>query len=340
MRFKPSSSARPLKAQYTIAAFVPALIVVLSISGFVWAQKPVTVVVDGRTVHTTTKAASVGDVLSERAIATSPGDIVSPSASTRTSPGMTIVVRHAVPVSLQLSGSNVTVRVVGTTVADALVAAGVDPESTPRVKPSLPTRIKPGMTIKAPDVFVRLEQRETTLTAATVIRRDPSLPSGARAVATNGAPGRQLRVYRVMVVGGQEGTPTLSASAVLVAPKPKVVLLGSGDGFQIVAAGNRTISVPAPPRSGARMRVLATAYCASEPGGPTTSTGRRATYGVVAVDPRVIPMGTRLYIPGYGYAIAADVGGAINGHHIDLCFDSMTQVNRWGSRHVTITICK
>ncbi len=52
-----------------------------------------------------------------------------------------------------------------------------------------------------------------------------------------------------------------------------------------------------------------------------TYSGLRGTYGIVAVDPRVIPLGTRLYIDGYGYAVAADTGGAIKGDRIDLCVD-------------------
>jgi 3D (Asp-Asp-Asp) domain-containing protein len=56
-----------------------------------------------------------------------------------------------------------------------------------------------------------------------------------------------------------------------------------------------------------------------------TRTGLKARYGVVAVDPRFIPLGTRLYVEGYGYAIAADTGGAIKGNRIDLCVDSKHQ---------------
>ena len=69
-----------------------------------------------------------------------------------------------------------------------------------------------------------------------------------------------------------------------------------------------------------------------------TATGVRTTFGVVAVDPSVIPLGTRLMIPGYGEAIAADTGGAIQGNVIDLWFPSTAEALRWGRRTVTITI--
>lgn len=60
--------------------------------------------------------------------------------------------------------------------------------------------------------------------------------------------------------------------------------------------------------------------------------------GVVAVDPNVIPMGTKLYVEGYGDAIAADQGGAIKGNRIDLFFDSKSEAYNWGMRTVKVTI--
>jgi len=61
-------------------------------------------------------------------------------------------------------------------------------------------------------------------------------------------------------------------------------------------------------------------------------------YGIIASDPDVIPMGTRLYVPGYGEGIAADQGGAINGNRLDLCFDTHQNALDWGIKTVTVTI--
>lgn len=60
--------------------------------------------------------------------------------------------------------------------------------------------------------------------------------------------------------------------------------------------------------------------------------------GVVAVDPNVIPMGTKLYVEGYGQAIAADQGGAIKGNRIDLFFNSKSEAYNWGMRTVKVTV--
>lgn len=83
----------------------------------------------------------------------------------------------------------------------------------------------------------------------------------------------------------------------------------------------------------------ATAYLPTDGGGNgITASGMEARYGVVAVDTDVIPLGTRLYIPGYGEAIAADTGGAINGHSIDLCMESYSECMEFGRRDVTVYV--
>jgi len=67
-----------------------------------------------------------------------------------------------------------------------------------------------------------------------------------------------------------------------------------------------------------------------------TATGIKAQKGIVAVDERVIPLGTRLYIPGYGFALAADRGSAIKGTRIDLCFDTYAEAIRFGRRRMNV----
>lgn len=69
-----------------------------------------------------------------------------------------------------------------------------------------------------------------------------------------------------------------------------------------------------------------------------TCTGRTAKFGIIAVDPRVIPFGTLMYVEGYGFGIAGDRGSAIKGNHIDLCYDSHRTALRYGSHMVKVHI--
>ncbi len=88
--------------------------------------------------------------------------------------------------------------------------------------------------------------------------------------------------------------------------------------------------------------MVATAYYAFGAGGNDingngiTATGLRARKGIVAVDPRIIPLGTKLFIPGYGEAIAADTGGWIKNNRIDLCFDTLAECYGYGRRRIRI----
>ena len=87
------------------------------------------------------------------------------------------------------------------------------------------------------------------------------------------------------------------------------------------------------------LEMEATAYLPTDGGGDgITATGIPAQWGIVAVDPDVIPLGTRLYIPGYGEAIAADTGGAIEGHTIDLCMESYDDCMSFGRRMITVHV--
>jgi cystine transport system substrate-binding protein len=100
------------------------------------------------------------------------------------------------------------------------------------------------------------------------------------------------------------------------------------------APGVSTFASVAPAAGGHTMAVSATGYSLSG----RTATGLPVGWGVAAVDPSVIPLGTHMTIPGYGEAVAADTGGAVIGSTIDLWFPTIAQANAWGRRIVTITL--
>jgi 3D (Asp-Asp-Asp) domain-containing protein len=106
------------------------------------------------------------------------------------------------------------------------------------------------------------------------------------------------------------------------------VLLGT-----LLGAGGSAFGQPQAPQA-YRLQVDAVAYYL--PG--KTALGVPVGKGVVAVDPRLIPLGTKLHVPGYGPGLAADVGTAIKGRIIDLWFPSTAKARDWGRQTVTITI--
>jgi peptidoglycan DL-endopeptidase CwlO len=103
----------------------------------------------------------------------------------------------------------------------------------------------------------------------------------------------------------------------------------------LTAAQHRSTAQPTAPAAGGRnLTVTATGYALRG----TTATGVAVAYGIVAVDPSVIPLGTRMTVPGYGEGVAADTGGAVRGARIDLWFPTRAEALTWGSRTVTITL--
>ena len=191
MRSRPSRSARSVRTQHLIAAVIPTLIVTLSITGFVWAQKQVAVVVDGQTSTVKTQATDVAGLLRQADVSVGAGDVVTPVVTSPVSSGMTVIVRHATPVTLNLGGETIALNVVGKSVADALVSAGIDPAANPAVTPALSTRLQRGMTITAPKVFARVSHKQVAVPFGRRTRRDPSLPAGVRKVRHQGPPGCQ-----------------------------------------------------------------------------------------------------------------------------------------------------
>jgi 3D (Asp-Asp-Asp) domain-containing protein/peptidoglycan hydrolase CwlO-like protein len=113
--------------------------------------------------------------------------------------------------------------------------------------------------------------------------------------------------------------------------------LGSGGGSADGTSGEGGGGAPpplVPPPSGSKVSVASTGYCLRG----TTATGIPVGWGVVAVDPAFIPLGTRMFVPGYGEGVAADTGSAVRGAMIDVWFPKCTQAERWGLRTITITL--
>lgn len=159
----------------------------------------------------------------------------------------------------------------------------------------------------------------------------PQVALGTEVVTRHGIQGQALETVRKVYRNDQVVTVAVTGERLVKSPQDEVVTVGAK--LPEVSRGEllgRVVKT---------ITMVATAYWAD----PSWSNGRTATgvparYGVIAVDPSVIPLGTRLYIPGYGYGVAADTGGAIIGDRIDLCFDTGTQAIDYGRQSVTVYI--
>lgn len=148
---------------------------------------------------------------------------------------------------------------------------------------------------------------------------------------TDGKPGELRTITNRVLIDGKLVKETKRTET--VAAQPAIYHMGPS-GFTSASRGSYTRAKV--------MKMEATAYTPDAGRGRfatfRTATGRRAAYGVVAVDPRVIPLNTLVFVEGYGFALACDTGGAIKGHRIDVCVADNTTARNWGRRQVTVHV--
>lgn len=175
-----------------------------------------------------------------------------------------------------------------------------------------------------------LEEEIEVLSKKIVYQDDPETEAGEEKILEEGVDGKIIKIIKIIfVVGGEEYSREIISSET-TQPQDKKILRGT----KIVWKTLQTLDGEI--KYWKKMRVYATHYDSTCPGcNEWTAIGMRAGKGVIAVDPKVIPMRSRVYIPGYGVAVAGDTGGAIKGNIIDLGFDDAKTAG-WTARFVDI----
>jgi uncharacterized protein YabE (DUF348 family)/3D (Asp-Asp-Asp) domain-containing protein len=278
-----------------------------------------TIYADGLSVAAQSSATTVADALVEAGIELGPDVLVIPDPESPLSAGLQVYVYRTDKVTLFLAKQEQSVYTLADTVAALLRQEGVELGEEDRVEPALDTPIRSGMTIRVSIVETITEVVERTIYRQEVYQDDPNLEIGSYVVIDPGSDGYIRRTYDVTYENGEEvgyelvSEEVISATAKVIARGTKLVpgsfLLPDGT----VITYNWALDV------------YSTWYNAASSGGDgITATGAVLDKGIVAVDPSVIPLGTRMYVPGYGYAVAADTGGGIIGHMIDLGYPGST----------------
>ena len=309
---------------------------------------PFTVHEDGFTSTYRSSHITVGQALAGQGVRLSEGDWISPPPESELAPGAHIYVHHAVGVRLVLGGVEHQIKTRSHSVADVLSEAGFHREPLDRVTPKLAQPVSAGMTIKVTTVRDLVEVVEEPVEYESLVQYDAELPRDVRMIAEGGEYGWIRREYKVRRVDGGE-TRRVLVSESYTPPQNEIVTVGTYDApvavagpavtpTPVVAAAVATPQAAPAPGCARTLNVYATWYTASSAGGSgVTATGTGVYRGIVAVDPAVIPLGTRMYIPGYGYGTAADTGGAIKGNIIDLGYGP-DDVKDWRSRRLDICI--
>jgi uncharacterized protein YabE (DUF348 family) len=283
---------------------------------------PLTLHDDGQTTTFYTTAPTVGRALRQAGVTLYLADHVRPGLSTLVSPDMEIEVERSKAVTVQVDGRTVRTRTHNERVGDVLADLSIVLTGQDYTKPPLDAPLDDQATVRVVRVTERFMIEQEPIPYESVWRPDPTLEIDHEKLLQEGAPGVRERRYLIRYENGQEVSRTLENEYVAVPPTTHV----RGYGTKIVVRALNT-------SSGAveywrKIRMLATSYSAStsgvSPSNPhygRTATGLTMRGGIVAVDPRMISLGSRVYVPGYGVGLAGDTGGAIKGKRIDLGFD-------------------
>jgi uncharacterized protein YabE (DUF348 family) len=304
--------------------------------------KSIELVVDQQKRNIWTTADTIKEVLAKEKINISKYDQVQPDLDTSVKDNLRVQVNKAFPVKLNEGGNEQNVWSTSTTVADFLKQQEVKLNDLDRVEPTLSSLVKPNTVINVVRVEKVTDVVEEPVGYAVVTKNDPSLEKGTEKVVSEGVEGRVAKHYEVIIENNKEVSRKLVKTEPLKESKNRIVVVGSKVTKPVTQTALAQVSRD-DHKSGREFYVQSTAYtafCSGCSGKTRTGINLRANPNakVIAVDPNVIPLGSKVYVEGYGYAIAADTGGVIKGNKIDVFFADKSRAYTWGRRTVKIRV--
>jgi uncharacterized protein YabE (DUF348 family) len=265
---------------------------------------------------------TVGEALLEQGLAVFLADKVTPNLSTPLTPGMRIFIERSIPVNITVDGRIIKTRTRRDTVSEVLAQEGIALMGQDFTRPSLKQELSPDQLVEIVRVreVVEIEQELLPFEARWI--PDSEMDLDAQELRQTGTTGSIKKLTRVRYENGQEVWRELGDEWLDREPEDRVIAYGTRITVHTLETEDGVIEY------WRKIPMLATGYSAAtsgkDPDHPRygiTRSGLPAGYGIVAVDPKVIPLMTNLYVPGYGPALAGDTGGKVLGKHIDLGFD-------------------
>jgi len=294
---------------------------------------PVTIEQDDFAFELKSTAQTVGEMLHNAGITVYAGDMVEPALSSPISTGLRVRIERSMPVAVQVDDRLIKTRTRAHTVADALSELGFGLSGLDTVSPSLSEPLRDDLAIKITRIREEVEIDEDVEPFETLFLPDAELLIDTQQLTNPGAAGVTRRRSRVRYEDGAEVSRVLEDTWIAQEPVPRTIAFGQKIVPQTYVTSNGDeISY------WRKIRVITTSYSANTAGVPKsaawygiTFTGEKMRRGIVAVDPRVIPLRTKTYVDGYGLGEALDTGSAIKGRRVDLGYDdwNLKLWNKW-----------
>lgn len=315
-----------------------------------WEQaQTITILVDGekKTIDTTTDR--VQDILAEAGVEVTEYDQIAPAADAEVGQENEISIAKAYQVKVIDGTQEKIVWSTSTTVADFLKQNSIHLSELDRVNVDMEKVVTPDIPIQITRVEKVTDVVEEDIAFKTHTKKDDSLLKGQQKVVRAGKPGKLAKTVEITKENGKIIDRKVVSEEVKQQALNKVVHEGTK---VVVAAATPTASKSsskpvsrssAQEPAGREFYVTATAYTAYCTGcSGITATGinlkANPNLKVIAVDPRVIPLGSKVWVEGYGYAIAGDTGGAIKGNKIDIFVPTKEQAYAFGRKQVRVKV--
>ena len=271
-------------------------------------------------LHTT--APTIGEALREAGMTLYLADRISPDLSTPLGDGQVVNIEPAVPVTILADGRHLHTRTHRKTVSEALAEVGVPLVGLDYTDPAPNAPLKPDMSIRVVRVAETFRIEQDPVPFEIQWLPDSEMEIDTRSLKQGGENGVLQKRIRVRTEDGKEVSRQLDDSGVIREPKTKIISYGT----KIII---RTLDTPnGPVEYWRKIKMLATSYSAATSGTPRsapyygrTRLGWQMRFGIVAVDPAVVRLGSRVYVANYGIGDAGDTGSAIKGKRIDLGYD-------------------
>ncbi len=299
-----------------------------------------------------TRVDEVGELLNEQGIAVGNTDKINIAEDTELNDNEEIIVRRGKEIKVVTPSSEETVVVTSADTHEALREAGYAADAMDEIKMD-GENIAASETVELRSVYSTYENVTEDIPFETIYEEDESLYEGEETVAVEGAAGQKTISYKVdMYEDGTEKSRTVISETITAEPVDAVIKKGTKKKpIPTSVPVQQTASEAAGTINGykytKKITMSGTAYTnspAENAGYSVTAMGTQLRRGVAAVDPSVIPLGSRLYVVSadgsfvYGTAVAEDTGGAIKGNKIDLCFTSSGEAKSFGRRDCIVYV--
>lgn len=310
-------------------------------------RKTLVVDIDGKETKIITYRSDLKSSLMRNDITLGPKDKISPSIDSTIKDGDKINIKRAVNVDVIVDGEERKIATTEDSVAKLLLSEGITLEEKDKIVPDVTEGVTNGMKIEITRVNHQIVKEMKQIDFSTEIKKDDNLEKGKNKVMQEGVPGEREISIKVIYENGKEIAREIIGDIVTKQPVNKILLQGNMSVFTFSRGGSTVTSSKVfsmratayePRTSGSKKRAGQghIEYTASG----TIAKRNPEGYSTIAVDPKVIPLGTKVYVEGYGYAIAEDTGGAIKGNKIDVFFNTYSEVMNWGVKNVKVYIIK